>query len=257
MVNINPCVCFFDSGIGGLSLLYECVRKLPRVDFVYFADNHRVPYGNLSHEELIERVDGVFSEMNALEPAAAVAACNTVTAECIAYLREKYPFEIIGIQPAVKPAAANGNCTVLATAATANSAALKELTEKYGNGRTRVYACPDLAAYIEENALNPGFDDVVRLLPDVAAENVVLGCTHYIFVKDIIMKRYNCRVYDGLEGTAEQLRKKLGISDHSEPRAQKISFCGGDTAKNRDIFRRMLMYGGTLSQKVQNQHKKI
>ena len=87
--NNNATVCFFDSGIGGLSLLYECVRILPRVDFKYFADNFRVPYGNLTHGELVNTVDRIFSEIEKLNPDAAVVACNTVTAQCIDYLRKQ------------------------------------------------------------------------------------------------------------------------------------------------------------------------
>ena len=86
---LNPTVCFFDSGIGGLCLLYECVRKLPDVDFVYFADNENVPYGSLDKNTLIAKVDEIFLRIQNLNPSAAVVACNTVTANCIDYLRNK------------------------------------------------------------------------------------------------------------------------------------------------------------------------
>lgn len=249
-MNNNPLVCFFDSGIGGLCLLYQCVRKLPHVDFIYFADNFKVPYGALSHDELIKIADEKFSEMCGHNPAAAVVACNTLTAQCIEFLRSKYPFEIIGIQPAIKPAAAvGGKCLVLATQSTAKSDALKHLVEKFGCNRTEVAVCPDLAYYIEQNAPELTFNGVTKLLPAVKADTVVLGCTHYVFVKKIIENYYNCPVFDGIEGTAARLCQKLGIDDHLTGRSQKITFSEGDTAKNRRIFNNIIIQSGGLSQK--------
>ena len=144
---LNPTVCFFDSGIGGLCLLYECVRKLPDVDFVYFADNENVPYGSLDKNTLIAKVDEIFLRIQNLNPSAVVVACNTVTANCIDYLRNKYKFDIIGIQPAVKPASKQGGkCLVLATPATSKSEALTELIKKFGNGNMEIFANENLAS---------------------------------------------------------------------------------------------------------------
>lgn len=249
-VSGNPEVCFFDSGIGGLSLLYECVRKLPRVDFTYFADNFRVPYGSLTKDEMIERADEYFKKIERRNPAAAVVACNTVTAQCMAYLRERYKFGIVGIQPSIKPAAALGKCLVLATPSTAESSSVKKLAGKYGNGRTEIIACEKLAAYIEENVLNLSEEMVKSFLPNVEADAVVLGCTHYIYCKEIIEKFYGCAVFDGIEGTAAQLCKILGNFDHRGTRAQKIAFEDGDSTKNRRIFNRLLVKNGGLSQDI-------
>lgn len=247
----NPLVCFFDSGIGGLNLLYECVIRLPCVDFIYFADNYRVPYGNLGREKILKYTEETFDKIAAVKPAAAVAACNTVTAQCIENLRNKYPFEIIGIQPAVKPAAAiGGKCLVLATKATAGSEPLKRLVSQYGNGNAEIYACADLAEYIEKNIFDLKSGEVEKLLPEVAADSVVLGCTHYVYIKEVIEKYYNCPVFDGIIGTADRLRAKIGISDHIAKRAQKVTFEGGDCIKNRTIFSALLRLGGKLSQEV-------
>lgn len=237
---LNPTVCFFDSGIGGLWLLYECVKKLPDVDFTYFSDNAHVPYGSLPQDKLIELTDSVFSEMSKLNPKAAVVACNTVTARCIDYIRNKYPFEVIGIQPAVKPAAKNGKCLVLATPSTAESRPLHNLIEKFGNGRTVTVACPDLAQYIENNVENLDEKYIKRNLPKIGCDSVVLGCTHYIYIKDIVKSFYNCPVFDGIEGTADNLVKKLGKNDHRAKRTQKITFEGGLVVKNRNIFRNLV-----------------
>lgn len=246
--NVNKSVCFFDSGIGGLNLLLKCVRIMPQTDFTYFADNYRVPYGDLNKDELIKRVDEIFGEIEKLSPSAAVVACNTVTAQCIDYLRGKYSFEIIGIQPAIKPATAGGGrCLVLATPATAESASLKRLIDKLGARNVTVAACDRLAAYVEKNIDNFDIKEVKAMLPRFKAENVVLGCTHYIFVKEIIKDFYNCPVYDGIDGTAANLKRILGIDDHLPFRAQKIGFHGGDEAKNRRIFGMLLKQSGSLS----------
>ena len=249
--NINPLVCVFDSGIGGLGVLYECVRRLPRVDFAYFADNYNMPYGRFGREELIKISNEKFTQIASYNPAAAVVACNTVTAQCIGFLRENFPFEIIGIQPAVKPASAvGGKCLVLATPSTAQSNSLHDLIGRFGSGETKVAPCSDLASYIEENVGNFNPAEVERLLPKESADSVVLGCTHYSFVKDIIKNYYNCPVFDGNEGTSAHLCEKLGISDHRAERAQSIAFIGGNTDKNRSVFRSLIVDSGVNSLKV-------
>lgn len=255
----NLTVCFFDSGIGGLNLLCECALRLENANFKYFADNYNVPYGNLSTQEITEKADAVFSEIEKTSPAAAVIACNTVTARCAAYLRKKYPFPIVGVQPAVKPAAENGgNCVVLATQATASSDSLRELIQNYGNGVTEVVPCFELATYIEKNIFSLDERKVYLMLPQIKAENVVLGCTHYTFVKDFIKRRYSCNVFDGIAGTATRLCNILGNFDHRvhfcaanghiEPDLEeilsKVEFIGGDEYKNRDVFKWLVAQSG-------------
>lgn len=230
-------VCFFDSGIGGLNLLHECAKRRSDLNFAYFADNYNMPYGNLSHEKILSFVDSKFELMNFLNPAAAVVACNTVTAECIRFLRQKYSFPIIGIQPAVKPAALKyKHCVVLATPTTANSAAVKNLVEEYGGGHTKVIACPDLAAYIENNIFNLEREKIERFLPKVECDSIVLGCTHYIYISEVISSFYNCHVFDGIDGTANQFEKILGIFDHQGIERSEITFWGGDCLKNAKVY---------------------
>lgn len=245
MVKNNPKVCVFDSGIGGINLLYECVRKLPCVDFMYFADNYRMPYGNIENNVLTSYVDEIFIEIEKLNPSAALIACNTVTANCIEYLRERYCFPILGIQPAVKPAVEHGGkCLVLATPATAQSASLKNLVDKYGDNRTQVVAIPQLALLIEEKASKVSREDIEKLLPSVKTDTVVVGCTHYIYIKDLIEEYYNCPVFDGMDGTVRHLCEILGNPAHRSVRAQKVAFSGGDCPKNREIFSDIVLSNG-------------
>ncbi|MDE7082626.1 MAG: aspartate/glutamate racemase family protein [Clostridia bacterium] len=235
-------ICFFDSGIGGLNLMHEAARILPDAEFFYFADNFKVPYGSLSDEELTHAVDSIFAEIAKINPSAAVIACNTVTARCAKFLRDKFSFPIVGIQPAVKEAVRRGGkCVVFATPATAGSASLKKLTDDYGKGLTKVVACPDFAAFIEQNIFNLNEEKIANLLPDLQADTVVLGCTHYIFVKDAVQKKYGCPVFTGVEGTVRRLLQLLG-KDGAEfsPQSREITFIGGDEEKNKRVFYEVL-----------------
>ena len=232
-------VCFFDSGIGGLNLLYESARRLPQAELYYFADNFKVPYGNLPDEELVKAVDTIFSELAKINPTVAVIACNTVTANCAERLRGKYGFPIVGIQPAVKKAVqVGGKCVVFATPATAKSASLNKLICEYGNGLTQVVACPQFAQYVEENIFDLNEEELMNLLPDIKADTIVLGCTHYIFVKEAVQKKYGCPVFTGVEGTVRRILKILGVGDTQQivPLCPKITFVGGDEEKNKRVF---------------------
>ena len=241
----NPKVCVFDSGIGGLNLLYECVRRLPCVDFEYFADNFRMPYGNLAKDVLMSYVEEIFGAINERKPYVVAVACNTVTASCIDYLRAKYTFPIVGIQPAVKPAvSAGGKCLVLATQTTAESTAVKNLVKQYGGDNTNVVAVPKLASLIEKNEGKADRAEVISLLPNEKPDTVVLGCTHYIYVKEIIGEYYGCPVFDGTDGTASRLCGFFGKTERSSQRAQSVTFTGGDCAKNRRIFSGIILSKG-------------
>ena len=127
---------------------------------------------------------------------------------------------------------------------------MHDLIGRFGSGETKVAPCSDLASYIEENVGNFNPAEVERLLPKESADSVVLGCTHYSFVKDIIKNYYNCPVFDGNEGTSAHLCEKLGISDHRAERAQSIAFIGGNTDKNRSVFRSLMVDSGVNSLKV-------
>lgn len=237
-----PTVCFFDSGIGGLNALSACMRRLPNADYIYVADNGNVPYGNLSPQELLSAADGCFETLAKFAPDAAVIACNTVTAQCAEYLRKKYPFPIIGIQPAVKPAAASGGkCVVLATAATAKSESLRRLIKEYGNGVTQTVVCPELASYIERNIFNLNEEGLDAVLPDLTAQSVVLGCTHYIFAKEYIKRKYACSVFDGIDGTVNRICSVLAAKPCGNAlQKPALTFVGGDKIKNKKVFDEVL-----------------
>ena len=219
--------------------MHECVKRLPDKKFIYFADNYNVPYGNYICEQLLKKVDAIFSQIAEFNPSAAVIACNTVTAQCAAYLREKYSFPIIGIQPAIKPAAASARrCVVLATPATAASSSVKELVERFGRGVTEVIACRELASYIESNIFNLSEQSIFEMLPEVDTDTVVLGCTHYVYIKDYVKAKYCCPIFDGLEGTAKHLCNILGdVENNQKILNADVKFIGGDEEKNEKVFK--------------------
>ena len=213
-------VAFFDSGIGGLTTLRACVSKATRIlkndqkmVFYYYGDNFRAPYGNLSEEKINSYLDDAFKEFVSLGVDAVVIACNTVTAVCIDRLRKEYSFPIIGIEPAVLYAAKRlGNekkeILTLSTRATFLSKRFNclcaRVREKYTNLVLKNYPCDSLAGEIEKNLGEKSFC-LHELLPKSSPSIVVLGCTHYGFVKKDIEKFYSCPVVDGNEGVAKRL----------------------------------------------------
>lgn len=233
----KPRVCLFDSGIGGIGLLLKCVRLLPCADFFYFADNANVPYGARTQEEILSLAQGAFARIAAYEPDAAVIACNTVTAIAARSLRQEYPFPIVGIQPAVKPALReHATCAVLATPATVQSASVQALIERFGRERVRLIACPGLAEGVERGILSRGKTDVSGWLPPLDAQSVVLGCTHYGFAAEEIAAFYRLPVYDGLDGTANRLLSVLPPAACNPEERGKVRFIGGDERKNAAVF---------------------
>lgn len=240
-------VAVFDSGIGGLNLLKECARALPAVKFYYLADNFNVPYGAKNKEEIFSLVRCKLDIAASEGISAAVIACNTATSNCIEELRAVYPFPIVGIQPAVKPAVQRGGkCLALVTEATAASLSFKSLLSRFDKKNVIVHPCAGLADYIEENVFNLVGKSAEKFLPNIRADSVVLGCTHYVYIKDIVEKKYNCPVFDGIAGTVDHLREILGmadhlgefsgICDHYNDNRLKTTFLGGDIVKNTRIY---------------------
>lgn len=241
------CAVFFDSGIGGLNLLRECVRRVPRLNYIYCADNYNVPYGNRSAEEIYSLTKEALKGIEEYEPLALVVACNTVTANCISLLRRDYSFPVVGIQPAIKQAAEYGDkCLVLATGATVKSPPFNSLVARYAGDGATIRPCDRLAGFVEDNVFNLPVMLPKGLLPEEEADCVVLGCTHYVFVKDQIARHYNCPVFDGISGTADHFAKILGtadhfntflgIFDHNTKNRTNPTFFKGNINKNKAIF---------------------
>ncbi len=194
----NRPIGVFDSGVGGLSVLRELKKMLPNEDFVFFADQSHLPYGEKSKKELVERslkITNYFIKNYDIKML--ILACNTATSNTIKELRQRYSFPIVGTIPAVKVAAEKTktkNIAVMATIATSKSKALKKLIKDYCFGvNTLNVGCRGLVDVVEEGELNGKKvgNLLLKYLKIILKSNVdylVLGCTHYPFLKKSIQK---------------------------------------------------------------------
>lgn len=231
---------FFDSGVGGLTLLRECARRMPGENFVYFGDNENAPYGNRPESEIRAFAFRAFDLFARMPVRAAVIACNTVTALCADDLRAAYPFPVVGVEPAVRPAAERGGkVLLLATRATLSSGRVRRLIGANAAKAEIIPFCPArLAGEIEKNIFDLSAVRLEEHLPRGRFDAVVLGCTHYIFLRGRIAVFYGCPVFDGNAGTADHLAKILNIcSQNGGVLGQKLPvFCGKCKKFNKNVY---------------------
>ncbi len=187
----------FDSGAGGLSVLREILKAMPRGEYVYFSDNAFCPYGEKTPEFIQDRARAITDMLIGEGCEIIVVACNTATAAAISTLRAEYPIPFIGMEPAVKPAALgtrSGVIGVLATAGTLKGSKYLKTKGNWGEGCKIVEHVGKGFVELVENLELTGehAEQVVResLQPllDEGADTIVLGCTHYPFLLDT-MKR--------------------------------------------------------------------
>ncbi|MGL4316859.1 MAG: glutamate racemase [Pseudomonas sp.] len=186
----------FDSGVGGLSVLGEIRARLPEESLLYVADSGHVPYGEKTPEFIRERSQLIAEFLLAQGAKALVLACNTATAAAVADLRQRYPeLPIVGMEPAVKPAAAatrSGVVGVLATTGTLKSARFAALLDRFASDvRVITQPCPGLVEQIEAGELaSPHTRELLqRWVEPLLAEGcdtLILGCTHYPFIKPLL-----------------------------------------------------------------------
>lgn len=237
---------FFDSGIGGLTVLYEADRLLCGATLYYYGDNVHAPYGNKSEEEIYSLAVKAFDDFFFLGVDAAVIACNTVTATCAKRLRKRYPYLIIGMEPAVKLALSEYNtAAVLCTPATANSEKFRSLV-KGNEGRVKVFCPKNLAADVERNFSSPERIDLsLHFSPRFfdGADCVVLGCTHYVYIRKRVEKYLSLPTVDGNQGTVIHLVNQLtnlSVVPNENP-MNEIIFLGMSKNNNIWAFNRLKM----------------
>ena len=214
----------FDSGIGGLHVLAACRRLLPGCLFLYYGDNARAPYGSRTAEEISRFTREGLALLEGWGADAAVLACNTATAVCAEEMRRAFSFPVLGVEPAVRPAARIcRDVLVLATPRTAESRRLAALTARFPQCRFRIAPLPSFAAAIERCLTRGEGLTLSDHLPALRPDGVVLGCTHYAFFRRDIAAFYRCPVFDGAQGTARRLvtvlaervsQGKIGTDDH-------------------------------------------
>ena len=215
----------FDSGIGGLSVLNEINQRLPSESLLYVADCGHIPYGEKSPEFIRQRCVVMAEFFQQQGAKALVLACNTATVAAVADLRQRYPaWPIVGMEPAVKPAAAatrSGVVGVLATTGTLQSAKFAALLDRFANDvRVITQPCPGLVELIEtgdlhSEALRTLLQGYVEPLLAAGCDTLILGCTHYPFLKPLLAQMLPSSIIliDTGAAVARQLHRLLAERD--------------------------------------------
>ncbi|MDR2220831.1 MAG: glutamate racemase [Methylobacillus sp.] len=247
-MNSSP-IGVFDSGVGGLSVLHHIRTELPCEHLLYIADSAHAPYGGKSTEEICARASALSEFLIAHDAKALVVACNTATAAAIAMLRERYAIPVIGMEPAVKPAVTatkSGVVGVLATTGTLQSARFAALLENYGqNVRVVTQGCPGLVECVERGELATTatrnlLNGYLQPLLEQGADTLVLGCTHYPFLKPLIreLAGENIALIDTGAAVAQQVRRRVAEAGLLSPATMPGSvrfWTSGDAVLGREV----------------------
>ena len=219
----NDCIAVFDSGVGGISVLRELVKLMPGENYLYFGDSANAPYGKKTTEQVRELTLKNAQMLLGRNAKALVVACNTATSAAINLLRETFPEKILlGIEPALKPAIQQfptGCIGIMATEVTLREEKLQRLMAQFETATVERISAPGLVELIEQGKADT--QETEQLLRQILAPYVgkldalVLGCTHYPFVKDVISRILGEKtlLLDGGAGTARQTRRLLEQAD--------------------------------------------
>lgn len=210
----------FDSGVGGLSIAKDIHALVPNENLIYVADQAFAPYGSKSPQQIQERCQNITQFLIEKNCKAIVVACNTATVNAIEFLREQYSLPIIGVEPGIKPAALNsksGIIGVLATEQTIQSAAFNSLINRFKpHVKVEVQACPKMVELVEANNLESDeamsiVAEYISPLLEKGADQIALGCTHYVFLESLINKVVDNRaeIVNTASPVAAQVRRRL------------------------------------------------
>lgn len=227
----NMPIGFLDSGVGGLSVMKEAIKIMPYENYIYFGDSKNAPYGTKRVEEVRQLTFNAVEFLLNKGVKGIVVACNTATSAAVADLRKMYPdLPLVGIEPAVKPAVElnrQGNILIMATPMTLRETKFNNLLKKYREVANIIpVPCAGLMEFIEAGILN-GTELEVYLNEKLSSYNnissIVLGCTHYPFVKNLISKVVgeNVVILDGGEGTSREIKRRLDIKGLLSDRKEK------------------------------------
>jgi glutamate racemase len=237
---------FFDSGIGGLTVLSEALRRLPANDYLYMADTLHVPYGTKPMEEVRTYIVDAIESMVAVGIDALVIACNTATSIAVAELREKYSFPIVGMEPAVKPAVEMNRATgkrvlVFATPLTLQMPKYYALVSRVDEeGIVDSLPLPELVGYCESlqfdtELMREYFRGKLAGYDLNQYGIIVLGCTHYPFYRSILRQVLppHIQIVDGNVGTIKRLTalmNRFGIAERHGNGSVRFMCTGGEEA---------------------------
>ncbi len=219
-LKIKSPIGVFDSGIGGISVLAELIKMLPHEEFIYFADTLHAPYGtkpeSVVKELSLKTADFLYSKGTK----SIVVACNTATSAAIVEMRQRYPFPVIGMEPAVKLAVewgGKGTILVMATPLTLKSLKFNDLVGRHRQHvEIKLLPCEGLVDIIEKDhnnvrEIHEYLSGVFSGIDRKGISAVVLGCTHYVLIKKEIAHALGgeIRIIDGNYGTAMRLKTVL------------------------------------------------
>jgi glutamate racemase len=242
----------FDSGVGGLSVLRAIREALPAEHLVYVADSGHAPYGDKSENYITARTLAIGRWLAAQGVKGITVACNTATVVAVQALRAQVQVPVVAIEPAIKPAVSltrSGMVGVLATQQTVQSASVARLCAQHG-GDTRILlqACPGWVEQVERAELD-GPQTEALLQRDIApllaqgADTLVLGCTHYPFLREAIARIAGPEVtlIDPAQAVARELVRRLGpqVRAADGPAGQVHFLTTGDVAQVRPVIARL------------------
>ena len=250
-------VAVFDSGVGGLTVLHECLVSLPHEDFLYLGDTARFPYGDRSAEELLgfaRELAGILLDRGAK---LIVVACNSATAAALPALREELEGRVPVVSvvtPESRLAAAateNGRVGLIATPATVGSGAYaRALAEAAPGAELHAVASAELAPLIQEGGevdhrVVACVDGLCRPLKEAGVDTVILGCTHYPLVRPVLQRSLGRRVsiITSGEAIADEVDAKLreaGLAQEEDRRGRYEFLATGDPEEFRRLGTRFL-----------------
>lgn len=240
-MNNNP-IGVYDSGFGGLSVWRELHRALPRESLIYLGDGKNCPYGTKSEEQIRELAEKAVGDLVERGCKMVVVACNTATAAAIEYLRERFShIPIVGLEPAVKPACAMTRSKVVGVMATERSLAGRKFLstlERYGQGVEvlKVVGEGFVEAVETDAEQEPRTEELVRRavepMIERGADVIVLGCTHYPFLGDVIRRVVGDREVavidsgEAVEKRVESLLDKFDLrcAEDNSPKLEFLSY---------------------------------
>jgi glutamate racemase len=242
----------FDSGVGGLSVLRHIRAQLPHEHLMYFADSGNAPYGDKTEQFVVDRALAVTDFLLEHGAKALVVACNTATVAAIKAVRARYPdLPVVGVEPGLKPAAAatrNGKVGVLATARTLKGEKFLQLREQISAASQAEFLLQPAIGLVDQielgdleaPAIGAMLEKYIAPLLDQGADTLVLGCTHYPFVKNGIERvlhdhgRMDVTLIDTGDAVARQLGRLLEaaglLRPATGPNDAAAMLCGYTTA---------------------------
>ena len=235
-ISSNP-IGVFDSGIGGLTVLNKLREILPNENYIYLGDNENAPYGNKSLKELKRLVFSSLDYLVRLNVKALVIACNTVSTNLKNEISNRYSVPIIFTLPKLSDNSAVLTCTP--------STAKSDYVSR--NFKGLVVPFPMLAAEIENSVFDlqkVNYKADLNALPS-GTNKIVLGCTHYVYLKELIKNETGAEIIDGLDAVAENLKltlkSKMLLNDN---RLGSVEFIGKSKGYNRRVYQSVLLKNG-------------